>query len=304
MPKSNVQSVGSNSTEPDKRNCVANDELDIDEAIEIQIQQRLMATKDKLSQKIRLAKESLEFDLPKTPHELRKTPIPATFPGRVDHALLKGQYKVFVNPSVTEVLCTTTAEALAMGKFAIIPNHPSNNFFMQFPNCLTYRNKWEFAANLNWALTHDPEPMTPELSYHFTWEAATDRFIAAAAITRREARERERLGTSKIDERIAWFHNVLGKGAKGDVLRAMCGGGPISHQVRYETEKKEAELVAMGMSEEEMLEPTEKIEEVDDDEGLPLKLRRSTFAENIRSTLSNLVPLGSAVTSSTLQAEG
>lgn len=280
--------------------------LDVEEAIELQLQQRLAATKEKLaklSQTIRSAKESLEFDLPRTPHELRKTPIPASFPGRVDHALLKEQYKVFVNPSVTEVLCTTTAEALAMGKFAIIPDHPSNLFFMQFPNCLSYRNKWEFAANLNWALTHDPEPLTSELLYQFSWEAATERFIAASAITRREAREREQLGKSKLDERIAWFHNELGKGAKGDVLRAMCGGGPISHQVRYETEKKEAEMVALVVSKEEIMEPTKKIEEVDDDEGLPLKFRRSVFAEAIRSTLANLAPL-SAAGSSTLQAEG
>lgn len=45
----------------------------------------------------------LEIDLPKTLHELRRTPIPATFPGRVDHAKLT-QYKVFVNPSISEVL--------------------------------------------------------------------------------------------------------------------------------------------------------------------------------------------------------
>ena len=45
--------------------------------------------------------------------EFRKDPVPATFPGRVDHATLKENYTVFVNPSLSEVLCTTTFEALA-----------------------------------------------------------------------------------------------------------------------------------------------------------------------------------------------
>lgn len=61
--------------------------------------------------------------------------IPGQFHGRQDHGQFCSDYKVIVNPSVTEVLCTTTAEALAMGKFAIIPKHPSNDFFLQFPNC-------------------------------------------------------------------------------------------------------------------------------------------------------------------------
>ena len=174
------------------------------------------------------------IEVPKTLYEWRRKPIPANFCGPVDHALL-GKYKCFVNPSTSEVLCTTTFEALAMGKFVIIPVHESNKFFMQFPNCLGYRNKWEFAANLRWALTHEPEPLTPELAKQFTWEAATDRLINSSAITRREAKERYNLGKAKLDERIAYFHRELGK---HDALRRVLGGGPASNQVRYEMERQ------------------------------------------------------------------
>ena len=65
------------------------------------------------------------FDPPKSRFELRRYPIPARFLGVKDHALLRDipEHKIFVNLSITEVLCTTTAEALAMGKFVVIPNH-------------------------------------------------------------------------------------------------------------------------------------------------------------------------------------
>jgi hypothetical protein len=65
------------------------------------------------------------IDPPKTTYEWRRTPIPARFLGVKDHAELRDipEYKIFLNASVTEVLCTTTAEALAMGKFAVIPKH-------------------------------------------------------------------------------------------------------------------------------------------------------------------------------------
>lgn len=179
-------------------------------------------------------KKLKSIEVPKSLYEWRRKPIPANFCGPVDHSLL-GNYKTFVNPSTSEVLCTTTFEALAMGKFVIIPVHESNKFFLQFPNCLGYRNKWEFAANLRWALTHEPEPLTPELAKEFTWEAATDRLIRSSAITRREAKERYNLGKAKLDERIAYFHRELGK---HDSLRRVLGGGPVSNQVRYELERQ------------------------------------------------------------------
>jgi hypothetical protein len=65
------------------------------------------------------------FDLPKSKYELRRHPIPARFLGMIDHAVIKNipNYKIFLNLSESEVLCTTTAEALAMGRWVIIPKH-------------------------------------------------------------------------------------------------------------------------------------------------------------------------------------
>lgn len=74
-----------------------------------------------------------------------------------------------------------------MGKFVILPSHPSNDFFAQFPNCLSYTNKEEFVGNLYYALTHEPEPLVGDYARALTWEAATERLEAAASIPVKEA---------------------------------------------------------------------------------------------------------------------
>eukprot|EP00978_Attheya_sp_CCMP212_P004514 scaffold9821_cov47-Attheya_sp.AAC.8 len=176
----------------------------------------------------RMAKTEYYY-LPKSRHELfRRNPVPARFLGRKDHALLTNDYKVFVNPSVTEVLCTTTAEAIAMGKFAIIPRHRSNEFFEPFPNCLLYSTKEEFVAFVTHALSHEPTPLAPELAHQLTWEAATERCITAAAISKRDATRRDRVGKPRFEEQIAQIHSsLLSKG--DDVIRKVMLGGSSSH---------------------------------------------------------------------------
>ncbi len=170
------------------------------------------------------SKPSFIFDPPKSLFELRRNPIPARFLGVKDHALLRNlPHKIFLNPSVTEVLCTTTAEALAMGKFVIIPNHPSNEFFLQFPNCLAYQSLRECVEKIKWALENDPEPLSEEHAHIFTWEAATDRLIQSSFITKREAKERRKDGHDKGDLRMAWLHSEGGK--KGHFIKTLFGKG-------------------------------------------------------------------------------
>ena len=122
-------------------------------------------------------------DLEAASKKAEKLMLDMTFRGPLDHAELAYTHKIFVNPSTSEVLCTTSAEALAMGKFVIIPSHPSNDFFAQFPNCLTYATKEEFVGELYYAMTHAPEPLSDEHAYALSWEAATQRLEAAGCIT-------------------------------------------------------------------------------------------------------------------------
>lgn len=104
------------------------------------------------------------------------------YPGH-DHAdPLFHDYKVFLNPSTTDVLCTTTAEALAMGKIVVCANHPSNDFFKQFTNCRTYQDSSGFVKETLKALSEEPAQLTDAQMHELSWDAATERFLQAVGL--------------------------------------------------------------------------------------------------------------------------
>lgn len=71
-----------------------------------------------------------------------------------------------------------------MGKFVICADHPSNEFFRSFPNCLTYKTSEDFVARVKEALASEPQPLTPEQRHNLSWEAATQRFMECSELDR------------------------------------------------------------------------------------------------------------------------
>ena len=150
--------------------------------------------------------------------------LPLTFKGRADHASDQmHDYKVFVNPSLSDVVATTTAEALAMGKYVIVAEHPSNAFFATFPNCLVYRDPAEFSACVKKALSSDPAPLSTRDRYRLSWEAATDRFLDAAELGLEQSQGPGSTSADKMAEKMAHF--VHSAAARVEPLRRAAGAG-------------------------------------------------------------------------------
>ena len=149
--------------------------------------------------------------------------LPLVMHPAIDHAnpQLHG-YRVFVNPSTSEVLCTATAEALAMGKKVLIPQHPSNEFFETFSNAIVYNDASEIVPRLQEALKTAPVPLSPKEAYLLSWEAATERLLDAALLPKMRAAPREQL----LPAAAYALHAAMGAPLLDDYFRANSGGTP------------------------------------------------------------------------------
>ena len=152
--------------------------------------------------------------------------LPLHFCGPRDHAHASlHPYRVFVNPSLSDVVATTTAEALAMGKWVVVAQHPSNAFFTgRFRNCLTYSSAAEFSAHLARALNEAPSPLSEEERAALSWEAATERFMDAAEPN---SVGRGRRPAAFVEGVADWAAAQLHQTLTGvEPLRGLAGAGP------------------------------------------------------------------------------
>ncbi|KAK9909832.1 hypothetical protein WJX75_008162 [Coccomyxa subellipsoidea] len=138
-----------------------------------------------------------------------KLDVSINFLGRKDHLDPALQdYQVFINASTSDVVATTSMEALAMGKWLICAKHPCNAFVSTFSNCLVYASPAQFSDHLEHALKQEPPPLSAEELRNLGWEAATERMLDAGSI---EAHEWPG-NFSTAQERMLWsmYNSVMG----------------------------------------------------------------------------------------------
>ncbi len=98
-----------------------------------------------------------------------KTGSPARFLGPTASPWeVMADYRVFFNPSLSEVLCSTTAEALVAGRHVVLPACPANQPFYDLPNVHVYRTKAQALDALRRAMTADIAP-PDEARRRFDW---------------------------------------------------------------------------------------------------------------------------------------
>jgi digalactosyldiacylglycerol synthase len=146
--------------------------------------------------------------------------LPISFHGPKDHLSEEMvAYRVFVNPSTSDVVATTSAEALAMGKWLLVPRHPCNVFFESFRNCLIYESPREFSEKLVHAATNNPHPLDAAEIGMLTWQNATDRFLFCCSDTNME--RSKKLGLRRVASKTSWMGYNVGYGVYSVVRKAI-----------------------------------------------------------------------------------
>ena len=124
--------------------------------------------------------------------------------------------------------------AVFFGQMVAIARHPSNEFFYSFANCVTFDplDPKEFAEVLSKAAQATPRPLSEEDKVSLGWAAATERLVEAAATPKladpgprssRQAREALRPSRGLGAGLLYGFHQFLGAGLVGMVLRDLTG---------------------------------------------------------------------------------
>lgn len=91
------------------------------------------------------------------------------------------RYRVFVNPSRSEVLCTATVEALLAGRHVVLPDCPGNLPFQGYANAHFYSSLEGAVAALQAALTTEPDaPLA--VRDDFNWMASCRRLAALSGV--------------------------------------------------------------------------------------------------------------------------
>lgn len=108
--------------------------------------------------------------------QARRAPIHFLGPSAAPWEVV-ARYRVFFNPSLSEVLCSTTAEALVAGRHVVLPDCPANQPFYDLPNVFVYRNPDQAEQMLRQAMTTMPSPPT-KARERFGW-AEVCRSVAA-----------------------------------------------------------------------------------------------------------------------------